>query len=144
MNPITQTPMILKRYGNTLQSVEVDFDARAMNEIGFRRDRQFSIPVDEFESGYERVDQAELTGRAEGAVQDEAEQAALDQLLAALREFEAGSVEGDLVVVESQQGVDYPKTREERSARVDGGKNLFRFLWSIDPPLKVGRYRPTD
>ncbi len=136
--------MILRRYGNTMQSVEVDFDARAMNEIGFRRDRELSIPTGEFESGYQRVDGAELTARAEGAVQDEAEQAALDQLLAALRAFEAASEEGDLVVVESQQGVDYPKTREERTNVVEGGRNLFRFVWSIDPPLKVGRYRPTS
>ncbi len=136
--------MILRRYGNTVQSVEVDFDARAMNEIGFRRDHELSIPTGEFESGYQRVDGAELTARAEGAVQDEAEQAVLDQLLAALRAFEAASEEGDLVVVESQQGVDYPKTREERTNVVEGGRNLFRFVWSIDPPLKVGRYRPTS
>ena len=134
--------MILRRYGKNIESVEVDFDARAMTEIGFRRDRSFSIPTDEFESGYERVDGAELTATADGSVQDEAEKAVLDALLAALREFESKAGAGELVLVESQQGVDYPKTREERSTVIVEGTNQLHFTWQIDPPLKVGLYRP--
>jgi len=134
--------MILRRYGKNIESVEADFDARAMTEIGFRRDRAFSIPTDEFESGYERVDGAELTATSAGAVQDEAERDVLAALLAALREFESKAEDGDLVVIESQQGVDYPKTREERSSVVVDGGNRLHFTWQIDPPLKVGLYRP--
>ena len=133
--------MILRRYGKNIESVEVDFDARAMTEIGFRRDRAFSIPTDEFESTYERVDGAELTTTASGDVQDEAEKQVLDALLSELRAFEAASGDGEVVLVESQQGVDYPKTREERTNVIVDGTNQFQFTWHIDPPLKVGRYR---
>ena len=35
--------MILKQYGTTYQSVETNFNPRALTEIAFRRDRAFSI-----------------------------------------------------------------------------------------------------
>jgi len=136
--------MILRRFGKNFESVEVDFDARAMTEIGFRRDHTFSIPTEEFETGYTRVEGAELTAAASGTVQDEAEQAVLDGLRSELSAFEARGEEGDLVVVESQQGLDYPKTREERRNIIVEGANRFAFHWQIDPPLKVGRYRRAD
>ena len=134
--------MILRRYGNKLESVEADFDARAMTEIGFRRDRVFSIPTDQFEEDYERVDGADLTATAEGAVQDEVEQAVLEQLSASLADFRSRARDGDVIVVENQQGVDYPKTREERANVIVGGTNQLRFTWHVDPPLKVALYRP--
>ena len=40
--------MIAKRYGTKIQSVTPNFDARAMNEIGFQRDNEWSLPADEF------------------------------------------------------------------------------------------------
>ena len=37
--------MIFRLYGNTYHSVELNFDSKALNEIGFRRDKADSIPA---------------------------------------------------------------------------------------------------
>ena len=65
--------MILKQYGSSYQSVETNFNPTAMTEIGFRRDRAFSIAVDEFDGKYEEVSRTDLTAEAEGTVQGEVE-----------------------------------------------------------------------
>ena len=65
--------MILKRYGTALHSVELNFDSKALNEIGFRRDREFSISVEEWEAEWEKVEEHSFAGRHEGPVQDESE-----------------------------------------------------------------------
>ena len=72
--------MILRQYGTSYQSVEINFNPTAMTEIGFRRDRVFSIPVEEFESGYTLVESGELTAEADAEVQKVAEEAILAQL----------------------------------------------------------------
>lgn len=133
--------MIYKKYGTTLQSVETDFDARAMNEIGFRRDRKEAIPVEEFETGWEKVDERELKATSEGPVQHEAEVQVLDKLLAALREYESALEDNEILVVESEAGVDYPKLREARDDVIRQGQNRHYFRWSVDPGLRIGRYR---
>ena len=46
--------MILRRYGKTFESVELNFDSKALNEIGFRRDREQSFDAEEFGSTYRR------------------------------------------------------------------------------------------
>jgi hypothetical protein len=133
--------MILKKYGNTVQSVEINFDARAMTEVGFRRDRAFSISVDDFESQYEQVDSIELESTAEGDVQDEAEKAVLAGLEAQLRDLDERLGEGEVLLILSEQGVDYPKTVDEKKNVIVGGQNRLHFYWRIDPPLRLGRYR---
>ncbi len=75
--------MILRRYGNTLQSVDTDFDSKALSEVGFRRDREFSISADEFEETYAEVETHEISAETEGAVQDETQQRLLDEMEAA-------------------------------------------------------------
>ncbi|MBW3536062.1 MAG: hypothetical protein KY453_12755, partial [Gemmatimonadetes bacterium] len=63
--------MILRRYGSSVQSVETNFDARALTEIGFRRDQRLSLSAEAFEEQYGKVDERALTASVAGPVQDE-------------------------------------------------------------------------
>ena len=40
--------MILRRYGTSYQSVDLNFDSKALNEVGFRRNHERSIAVEDF------------------------------------------------------------------------------------------------
>jgi hypothetical protein len=133
--------MLLRRYGTALHSVVTDFDPRAMTEVRFRRDRERSIPADEFEAGWEKVREEGLTAESEGAVQSEAEQEVLDRLEARLTEVIEGLGEGEVAVVESEHGNDYPKLRERKEGVIIKGENRLHFHWWVDPPLRVGVYR---
>jgi hypothetical protein len=133
--------MILKRYGTSYQSVDPNFDSRALNEVGFRRDQELTIPVAEFESGWEHVASHELAAEAEGHVQDHTEQLLLDRLEARLLELEGG-LEGDhLLVLENGDGTDYPKTRQEIRNVVVEGETKLHFHYSVAPRLRMGVYR---
>ena len=134
--------MILRRYGSSYQSVEANFNPTAMTEVGFRRDRAFSISVDEFEAGYVQKDVRELTAKASAEVQGDAERAVLTQLESALGEAVAGLAEGDVLVVLNGKD-DHPKTRERRENVIVDGENRFHFNWWIDPPLKVAVFGPS-
>jgi hypothetical protein len=59
----------------------------------------------------------------------------LDQLLKIDREL----AEDELVVVESEPGEDYPKTRTQQK-NVDGDNRL-HFYSSVSPPLKVAVFK---
>ena len=49
--------------------------------------------------------------------------------------------EGEVLVVESREGEDHPKTRDrKKNVVVDGGNRLY-FYWRVEPPLRLGRYR---
>jgi hypothetical protein len=133
--------MILKRYGNTVQSVDTNFDPRAMTEVGFRRNHALSMRADDFSASYEAVRIEELTAKAEGVVQHDVESEMLQALEERLRSLEASLAEGEVLLVESEQGKDYPKTRERQSTVSDGEHSRLRFFWWIDPPLRVGIYR---
>ena len=133
--------MILKRYGNSFHSVSTDFDSRAMTEIGFRRDRVSSIPVEEFEAGYERVEQRAMTAETAGEVQDEAEQALLSDLLAQVEAFASELNEGEYLVLDNDAD-DYPKTRDEKKPVIVDGQNQIHFVWRVDPPLRMSRFAP--
>ncbi|MDX1748076.1 MAG: hypothetical protein R3324_19255 [Halobacteriales archaeon] len=135
--------MILRQYGNTVQSVEIDFNSKALTEIGFRRDREHSMSTEEFESGYERVSVHEFDATAEGDVQDEVEQVMLADLESQLREVLDGLGEDEVAFVESEQGNDWPKTRTETKNVVVEGENRLYFYSSVDPVLRVGVYRKT-
>ena len=52
--------MILRRYGTSYQSVDLNFDSKALNEVGFRRNRVRSIATEEFESSYVLVETHQL------------------------------------------------------------------------------------
>ena len=134
--------MIFRKYGSTLHSVEPNFDARAMNEVGFRKNGERELAWEEFQQTYERAAGHELTAEAGGAVQNEAEEGVLRQIRAKLDEIVAGLSAGAVVLVESEQGKDYPKMREKVSNVVVGNENRLHFDRTIDPPLRVAVYTP--
>ena len=133
--------MILKQYGTFYQSVETNFDPRTMTEISVRRDRVFSIPTEEFEITYERVEVISFAPEAEGDVKDQAEGELLQALEANVKVAVAALEEGEVLVVESREGKDYPKTRCRKKNVVVDGENRLYFYWRVEPPLRLGRYR---
>ena len=132
--------MILKRYGTSVHSVELNFDSKALNEIGFRRDHEFSVPTDEF-GGWTKVNEHSFAPTAEGFVQDETEQAMLDEMIEAITALLAGLGEGEALYVENEQGADYPKTRHVQKTIVVGHENKLQFFARVEPPLRLGVYR---
>ena len=134
-------PVILRRHGNALHSVVPHFDSKALTEIGFRRDQERAEARDEFDAAHERVREHALDGQAEGFVQDEVERVLLADLLARLTDLERGLSAGEVLVVESEQGVDYPKTHTHQKTVVVEGENWFHFTTTVHPPLRVGLYR---
>lgn len=133
--------MIIKRYGSKVQSVTPNFDARAMNEIGFQRDNEWSMATDEFTESYEKVETHELTAAAEGGVQGEAEEKLLESLQEQLVAVEKTVVDDGVLMVESEQGVDYPKTRHTQTNQLVGHENRLYFRFTVEPPLRVAVYR---
>lgn len=136
--------MIFRRYGTTYQSVDMDFAAEALNEIGFRRNRETSIPVEEFEQRYQHVETVELDAEASGAVQNATEQVLLDKLADKVRAELERLDEGGVLLVENENGNDYPRTRQLTKNVVERGENKLVFEYSIGPALRVARYRPRD
>lgn len=132
--------MIVKRYGTTFQSVELNFESKALNEIGFRRDRRRSWSAEEFEEAHERVSTQELTAEAQGRVQDHTEQALLDDLEGQVRDLIADLDESEVLVFENGDS-DYPKTRQKTRNLVEGGENVLHFTYTVSPPLRFAVYR---
>jgi hypothetical protein len=125
--------MIIRRYGSRFHSVSLAFDPAAMTEVGFRRDNEKQWDVAEFEAQYELLREEEIIADGTSAVQAEAEK----KLLVALKErFDAVSAtveEGQLLSVQSKSGVDYPRTRYDRSTKGEQD-----FTYTMDRPLKLG------
>lgn len=134
--------MLLRRYGSRLQSVELNFDSKALNEIGFRRDHAVALDPDEFLAAHTRVAGHSLTAEAEGDVHDEVESEVLARLEAQVRAVLEDLADGDVVLVESE-GTTYPKTRQATRNVVREGENRLHFRVHVDPPLELGVYRPT-
>ena len=133
--------MILKQYGTSYQSVETNFNCRALTEVAFRRDRLFSIPTEDFQATYEKVDERAFSPETEGDVHDQAEEDLLDSLEESVKEVLVGLGEGEVLVVESREGEDYPKTRDRKKNVIVEGENRLYFYWRIEPPLRLGVYR---
>lgn len=131
--------MIVRQYGTKVQSVVPNFEAVAMNEIGFRRDNEWAMPTEQFFAEYEKVATHSLTASAEGDVQSEAEATLLASLEEQLRDV-ASSTDG-VVLVESEMSVDHPKTRHTQTTQVVEGANRFYFRFTVEPPLRVAVYR---
>lgn len=132
--------MILRRYGTSFQSVEPNFNPTAMTEVGFRRDREFQISVEDFDAQYEKVSESELTAEADGDVQSETEKAMLQKLEAGLAEAAGALSEGQVLLVTNGKD-DHPRPRERKDSTVVGHDNGYYFHWWVDPPLKVAVYR---
>jgi hypothetical protein len=132
--------MILRRYGTSVESVELNFDAKALNEIGFRRDRRTSIEAETFDAEWQRLEEREFAARSEGAVQSEVEQALLEEMESGIREWLASLDDGEALYIESD-AADSPKTRHESKKIVEGGQNRLHFSAWVEPPLRVSRVR---
>jgi hypothetical protein len=132
--------MIFRRYGNAYQSVELNFDSKALNEIGFRRDRVESIPAEELDT-FEKKTAHQLVAEAEGSVQDETESLLLQRLAEQLLAIDRNLGEGEIVVVENDQGNDWPKTKQKTTNVIVGGENKLHFSYSVDPPLRATVWR---
>lgn len=133
--------MVVRQYGRHVQSVEPNFDSRALTEIGFRETSALRLAADDFEVTYERIGERELTAAAEGDVKDEAEQALLISLRKKLEALEAELGAGHLLLIQNERGRDYPKTRDRTTERVVAGEGRLHFAWTVDPPLKLGIYQ---
>ncbi len=134
--------MILRRAGSRLQPVEPDFDARALTELAFRPAAGPPLDAAEFEATYARVDGREITSEADGMVQGETEEALVRRLEEQLRALEVSLAPGELLLLESRPGVDYPKTRERTENVIVDSENRLHFYWRVEPPLRVGIFRP--
>lgn len=132
--------MIVRRYGRNIQSVTPNFDAHAMTEVGFVRG-EWSMGADEFEQKYVRKGGREITAASQGDVQNQVEQAVLESLREQLASFEASLGEDELLMIEDEPGVHYPKTRGRQLTAATSGANRLSFEYTIDPPLHVGVYR---
>ncbi len=133
--------MILRRYGASVQSVDLNFDSRALTEIGFRRNQEGAQPADAFRDGYERLRERELLADAEGFVQDDVKRELLSDLEAQVVRLESELGAGEVLFVENEQGVDHPKTRTQTRNIVVDGENRLHFTNAMRSPLRLGVYR---
>ena len=133
--------MVFRKYGTSFQSVELNFDSRALNEVGFRRNHQRSIGADAFRSEYELVETREIVAEAQGDVQDQTEQQLLDKLERAVDALSSDLEKGEVLVIENEQGRDYPKTKQQTSNVILDGENRLHFFYTVAPALRIARYR---
>jgi len=129
--------MIFRQYGTSFQSVDINFESKALNEVGFRRNREESIPSEGFDAAHPIVATHELVSEASGDVQDHTEQELLDRLEAQIQALLGGLQEGQFLVVENEQGHDWPKTRQATSNVIVEGENRLHFDYTISPALRV-------
>ena len=128
--------MIVRRYGKWYHSVQPNFNPSAMTEIGFQRDRAFSVAAAELEREYAQGETFELGAEADADVQRDAERDLLANLERSVADRVAGLESGQLLVVMNNR-TDWPKTRERRESVIVDGENRFQFHWWVDPPLRV-------
>ena len=134
--------MILRRYGTSYQSVDLNFDSKALNEVAFRRNRNHSVAVKDFDDSYVLVATHELEAEAEGDVQDHTEQLLLDRLEEQVEALRSGLGDGEVLVVANERGHDYPKTRQQAANVIVQGENRLHFTYTIAPLLRIAVYRP--
>lgn len=127
---------IVRRYGKRVETVEPDFRAEAMTEVGFRRTGEAKWALDEFLDQYAMVRQVDLTAEATDEVQERAEKGMLQSLADKLQGILDALKPDEVLSVESEVGRDYPRTRYDRSSK--GGQE---FTYSLDRPLRLGIFR---
>ena len=132
--------MIIRRYGNRVHSVSLNFDPAAMTEVGFRRDGQMERDLGEFLDEHQMVREVDIIAQAADPVQEAAEREMLEKLAAQVKDLHDSLQEGQYLVVESKTGVDYPRTRYDRSTAGDR-----EFTYTLDRPLRLAVFekRPT-
>jgi hypothetical protein len=132
--------MLLRVYGETVQSVAMNFDSKAFNEVGFRRDREHSIPLDAFEREWEKISEHEIAAKDEGLVQDHTQQRLLDTMERAVQDLLDGLGDDEALRIENDE-TDWPKARDTQRKVVDDGQNRLHFQAWVDPPLRVAIWR---
>jgi hypothetical protein len=133
--------MLLRRYGANVQSVEPNFEARALNEIAFRRDQQHSFAAADFDAEWQRVGDVTESGEAQGSSHNDVEQGLLDDLAARIKAHVAALEPGEALLIENDPGIDWPKSRQLQKNVIVDGENRLHFIVSIDPSVRLGRYR---
>jgi hypothetical protein len=133
--------MIFRRYGTVFHSVDPNFESKALNEVGFRRDGERRLSEEEFEAAYEHLVTHELDAEAEGPVQDHTEQLLLDRLESRLLELESGLDPDCVLVIENKDGPDHPKTKQQTRNTIVDGENRLHFTYTVAPNLRAGVYR---
>lgn len=133
--------MLLRRYGANVQSVEPHFEAKALNEISFRRDHAHSLATEDFEAKWQPVGTVELRAEAAGEVHNEAEQQMLDDLAAQVQAQLDGLGAGEALLIENDPGIDWPRTRQHSRTVVEGQENRLHFTVTVEPALRLTRYR---
>ena len=132
--------MLFRRYGKRVESVVTNFNPHALNEIGFRRDHARTLPAAEFAARYSKVAEFAVEDETEGPVQSEAEAEILARLESLVRARTDGLAPGQVLLVENEQGVDYPKLRNRQERLIVRGENRLYFRWRVEPPLRLGLY----
>jgi hypothetical protein len=132
--------VIYKRYGSSYHSVDLNFDGKAMTEVGFRRSGAHSFEVEALGGVYEHMETVELATESEGPVQTETEQLMLDRLREKIEGIGAALPEGGIALVENESGHDYPKPRQEIKNVVVEGENRLHFHYTMAPALRLGLY----
>ncbi|MDT8369205.1 MAG: hypothetical protein RQ745_08345 [Longimicrobiales bacterium] len=132
--------MILRVYGQSVQSVEVHFNSRAFHEVGFRRDHRRSFPLDDFEREWERVAEHEIADRGEGRVQDETQQAMLNRMREHLESLLSELSDDEALRIENDE-TDWPKARDVQRTIIEDGENRLHFTAWVEPPLRVAVWR---
>jgi hypothetical protein len=84
-----------------------------------------------------------LQAEAVGDVQDHTEQQLLNRLQEQIEALLTGLGEGEVLVLENEQGHDYPKTRQRTDNVIVEGENRLRFTYTIAPLLRMAVYRPS-
>jgi thioredoxin reductase (NADPH) len=79
-----------------------------------------------------------------GDVQDHTEQQLLDRLQEQIEALVAGLGDGEVLVVENEQGHDYPKTRQQTANVIIEGENRLHFTYTIAPLLRIAVYRSSE
>ena len=125
--------MIIRRYGNRFHSVSLAFDPAAMTEVGFRRNGNQEWDAEEFLSAHEMIREEEITAEASNVVQEAAERVMLEVLEERFKAVLASLEEGQFLSIESKTGVDYPRTRYDRTTKGDR-----EFTYGLDRPLRLG------
>ncbi len=136
--------MLFRRFGTTWHSVTPSFDSRALSEIAFRKDGARSLPAEEFTRLYQKVGEETVGGEAEGSVQSTVEEELLQRMEAEVSRRLASLSQGEVMVVENEQGVDFPKVRDKKKGTIVEGENRLHFEWRVDPPLRLGLYRAVN
>ena len=135
--------MIFRRYGTAYQSVDLNFDSLALNEVAFRRNREESIPAADFDASFLTLATHELIAEAEGYVQDHTEDVLLRKLAVQIEELRGALGDAEILVVENELGHEWPKTKQKTSNVIVEGENRLHFQYTVAPPLRVSvRRRP--